>query len=38
MRKKIRIIAVFLLGLIIGLFLMPQLFEAFDVSFFSFFD
>jgi len=38
MRKKLRIITVFLFGLIIGLFLIPEIFQTFDISFFSFFD
>ncbi len=38
MRKKLTIITVFLFGLIIGLFLIPEVFRAFDIEFFKIFD
>lgn len=38
MRKKLTIITIFLFGLIIGLFFIPEVFRAFDIEFFKFFD
>lgn len=38
MRKKLGIMAVFLLGLLVGLFLIPELFRTFDIPFIRLFD